>query len=851
MKKPFLLMAAMLYMAFTTVAQDRRACAADEVYERQNNNPKVRELRSRIEEQTQRFMANGGQSSARTGILTIPVIVHVIYNTSQQNISDAQIQSQIDVMTEDFRLLNSDVGLIPSEFAPLASDIQIEFSLAQITRKQSSRASWGTNDAMKSSSQGGVDVVNPDEYLNIWVCNIGGGILGYAQFPGGPASTDGVVISPNYFGSIDKQAAGQNFYLSSPFNKGRTATHEVGHYLNLRHIWGDGGCTVDDFVSDTPTAGAANYGCPSYPSKSCSSNGGFTSDMFMNYMDYVDDACMFMFSAGQKARMDALFEPGGSRENLGSSSGGCSLAAPSSLSSSNIQDNSFTLSWGSVSGAASYDVNVDGTVTNTSSTSISITGLTAGTTYSVQVRSVCSDGTKGAYSAGFSITTTGSNCNEGPVTLSLTLDNYPSETSWTLTKDGSTVASGSGYSTNGQTITENFDFGAGSYSFTINDSYGDGICCSYGSGSYSLTDDNNNVIVSGGAFGNSESTSFCLEGSSGGDTQAPTTPTGLSSSNVSTSSVTLSWSASSDNVGVTGYNVYQNGSLIASPTATNLSVTGLSPETTYSFTVTAEDAAGNVSAASSALSVTTDAIVITYCTSSGNNSSYEWIDLVQLGAINNSSAGNGGYGDFTSQSTTLAPGSSNTVYFSAGFSGSSYSENWKVYIDYNQDGDFTDSGETVVTGTSSNGSTYSGNFTVPASASLGSTRMRVVMRWNSTAQSCGSFSYGEVEDYTVVISSGSRGMGSMADAPASERLSDNAADGMFMVYPSPAVNTLGIELGEFKEISKVRIFDLGGQLMKSGTPTENKLDVSDLKSGLYLIEVTTERGKFETKFLKE
>ncbi len=604
MKKQFLLIGAALMLAFSSLAQSHRMCASDAVLDRQNANPKVKKMRSLIERKTRDFLSNGGQSTRRTGILTIPVIVHVIYNNSQENISDAQIQSQIDVLTEDFRKINSDASLVPAEFASIASDIQIEFVLSQITRKQSSQTSWGTNDAMKSAAHGGVDVINPDEYLNMWVCNIGGGILGYAQFPGGAAATDGVVISPQYFGSIDKEPVGENFHLSAPFDKGRTVTHEVGHYLNLRHIWGDGNCSVDDFVSDTPTAGSANYGCPTYPSKSCNNNGGFTSDMFMNYMDYVDDACMFMFSAGQKARMDALFEPGGARESLGISSGGCLLAAPGNFTSSGIGDGQFTLSWSGVSGATSYDVSLDGAVSNTSNTSFSFSGLTAGTTYSVQVRSVCADGTSGSYSSAFQVTTTGNNCNEGPINLSLTLDNYPSETSWSLLKDGSTVASGSGYSTKGLTITQSFDFGAGSYSFTINDSYGDGICCAYGNGSYSLTDTNSNLIFSGGDFTSSETTTFCLNAGAP-DTQAPSTPTGLSASNVDETSVSLSWNTSTDNVGVTGYSIYNGSNNIGSVTGNTTSVTGLNSGTTYSFTVTAVDAAGNESPASGVVNVTT------------------------------------------------------------------------------------------------------------------------------------------------------------------------------------------------------------------------------------------------------
>lgn len=253
---------------------------------------------------------NGGGSGGGTGggtdnlgVINIPVYVHVIYNNSNENISDAQINSQIAVLNDDFRKTNSDVNQVPSEFAGLAADSEIEFTLAGVTRKASSRTSWGTNDDMKDASIGGVDVVTPETHLNIWVCNIGGGILGYAQFPGGSASTDGVVISPQYFGT-------QGF-VSAPFNEGRTATHEVGHYLNLRHIWGDGRCRQDDFVADTPSSDGPNYGCPSYPTVNCRSN-----DMTMNYMDYVDDACMYMFSEGQKTRMRAVFASGGPRDSM-------------------------------------------------------------------------------------------------------------------------------------------------------------------------------------------------------------------------------------------------------------------------------------------------------------------------------------------------------------------------------------------------------------------------------------------------------------------------------------------------------------------------------------------------------
>lgn len=230
------------------------------------------------------------------GVITIPVYVHVVYSNAAENVSDQQINSQIAVLNDDFRLSN-DANQTPSEFAPVVADTEINFTLAGTFRYSNSTTSWGTNDAVKAA----YPPITPETHLNVWVCNIGGGILGYAQFPGGPASTDGVVL---LYSSLPGGSA-------APYNEGRTATHEVGHYLNLRHIWGDGRCNRDDFVSDTPTSDAPNYGCPSYPTVNCRSN-----DMTMNYMDYTNDACMYMFTEGQKTRMRTLFEAGGARESM-------------------------------------------------------------------------------------------------------------------------------------------------------------------------------------------------------------------------------------------------------------------------------------------------------------------------------------------------------------------------------------------------------------------------------------------------------------------------------------------------------------------------------------------------------
>ncbi|RCS26112.1 zinc metalloprotease [Polaribacter sp. WD7] len=239
-----------------------------------------------------------GDSGDNLGVINIPVYVHVVYSNSNENISDAQVASQIKVLNDDFRRANSDANNTPNEFASVAADSEITFTLANTFRHPNSRTSWGTNDAVKGS----YPPITPSTHLNIWVANIGGGILGYAQFPGGSPSTDGIVVSPQYFGTTG--------FVAAPFDGGRTTTHEVGHYLNLRHIWGDGRCNRDDFVSDTPSSDRPNYGCPT-SANHCRSN-----DQFMNYMDYTDDSCMNMFSEGQKSRMRSILVAGGARASL-------------------------------------------------------------------------------------------------------------------------------------------------------------------------------------------------------------------------------------------------------------------------------------------------------------------------------------------------------------------------------------------------------------------------------------------------------------------------------------------------------------------------------------------------------
>ncbi|MCB0451957.1 MAG: T9SS type A sorting domain-containing protein, partial [Aequorivita sp.] len=324
------------------------------------------------------------------------------------------------------------------------------------------------------------------------------------------------------------------------------------------------------------------------------------------------------------------------------------------------------------------------------------------------------------------------------------------------------------------------------------------------------------------------------------DTQAPTTPSNLVASNVTQTTLTLSWNASTDNVGVTGYDVFQGTTNIGSVTGTSANITGLSPSTAYSFKVRAHDAAGNNSGFSNTVNVTTPSNTVTYCTSQGNNSNDEYIDRVQLGSINNLSGNNGGYADFTSISTSLAKGSSNTITITPRWTGTVYREAYRVWIDYNQDGDFNDSGEQVYSRSRTTASSISGSFTVPTSALSGATRMRVSMKYNANPSSCETFTYGEVEDYTVIISN-AIGQGITGDTGFS-----NAE---MSIYPNPAKHTLNISLIEATGKDYV-IYNTVGQVVGKGAYTEN-VDVSSLQSGIYIIEVNTENNKLRKRFVKE
>ncbi|MBL7932558.1 MAG: zinc metalloprotease, partial [Bacteroidia bacterium] len=274
-------------------------------------------------------------TSNTQSIFNIPVIVHIIHNnetlnsvsaTSGGNLNAAQVQDQINILNKDFNGLNADTNLIPSAFKPVLGKFQINFCLAVVNptggilaepgidRINRVAKGWNAlpytqtyiNSTVKPNS-----IWDPNKYLNMWVLDLGNGLLGYATFPSagtsglsgltgaaGTSTSDGVVILNTAFGSIGTGSSGS-------YNKGRTATHEIGHWLGLRHIWGDGTCATD-YCNDTPPAQQANYGCPSHPYKLGTCTGNTTGEMTMNFMDYTDDACMYMFTMDQKNRAQLI-----------------------------------------------------------------------------------------------------------------------------------------------------------------------------------------------------------------------------------------------------------------------------------------------------------------------------------------------------------------------------------------------------------------------------------------------------------------------------------------------------------------------------------------------------------------
>lgn len=300
--------------------QAQRGCVSAE-YNHQllRENPSLKGMRERVENFIQEQSSLQGHAREMGGqtIIKIPVVFHILYHQQIENIGDDKIQSQLTALNEAFRRKGADTSKTPAVFKSIAADCDIEFYLAisdpqgrstsGVVRKYTPITQWQMGDEMKFASMMGSDGWDPSGYLNIWVANVKG-VAGFASFPGDEPAKDGLVINYRYLGKNG----------NSGYDLGKTAVHEVGHWLGLKHIWGDADCG-DDLVNDTPKQAFYNTGCPSGTRITCGN--GPTGDMYMNYMDFTNDGCINLFTEGQKRRMRSLFEIGGARHSILNSRG--------------------------------------------------------------------------------------------------------------------------------------------------------------------------------------------------------------------------------------------------------------------------------------------------------------------------------------------------------------------------------------------------------------------------------------------------------------------------------------------------------------------------------------------------
>ncbi len=301
------------FLLISQLSAQQRCASADYQVEQLENNPSLIERINAIELFSKQQLAPGTYNRIEGTVIKIPVVVHILYHTASEKVTDEQVASQITALNKYFRRKNNDTANAPAYFRQFAADCEIEFQLAisdpgkrstsGIIRKYTPITKWKADDKMKFSANMGDDGWDPKSYLNIWVCNLDK-FAGYATLPGGDEKKDGVVISYAAFGTGSGTLG---------YDLGKTAVHEIGHWLHLKHLWGDEYCG-DDGVSDTPKQASYTVGCPSAIRITCGNSP--YGDMYMNYMDFTNDNCTNMFTQGQKARMRAQFANGGVRNSL-------------------------------------------------------------------------------------------------------------------------------------------------------------------------------------------------------------------------------------------------------------------------------------------------------------------------------------------------------------------------------------------------------------------------------------------------------------------------------------------------------------------------------------------------------
>ena len=831
MSKKLLMIGLGLVMSFLVNAQsaNRRICGSmDNLQQQMAADPGLAARMQQIENQTAAYLAAHKNQNSTNAVITIPVVFHVVYNTAAQNISDLQITEQINQLNLDYARLNTDASNTPSVWQSLAINTNIQFCLAQqdpngnpstgIERKQTSTTSFSTNNAVKSgtlsSTSGGLNAWNSSNYLNIWSCNLSGGVLGYAQFPGGAASTDGVVLLYSSIGSMLHPGT------ASPYNLGRTATHEVGHWLNLYHIWGDDGtaCSGTDNVSDTPNQAGENYGAPTFPhTDACTSTSPGV--MFMNYMDYTDDNAMNMFTAGQVARMQALFATGGARAAM-LNSGGCNpgtttCGTPSGLTVGTVGTTTAALSWTAVSGATSYSVqyklssSATWTTTTSATNSITLSGLTSASAYNWQVSAVCTSGSS-AFAAGTNFTTASTTTCNAPSGLTVgTVGTTTAALSWTA------VSGATSYSVQYKL--------SSSATWTTTTSATNSITLS-GLTSASIYNWQVSTTCSGGSSAYTAGTNFT--------TATVTTcnaPTGLTVGTVGTSSAALSWTAVS---GATSYSVQYKLSSSATWTTTtsatnSITLSGLSSSSVYNWQVSTTCSGGS-SAYTAGTNFTTGAV-------SGCSDTWE---------SNNTS-------------TTAKTISTNTDI--TGLISSATDYDWFKFT--------TTSPNTKVKVTLTNLPLdydirlYNSGLSLLATSQNGGTTSESIIRNVTTATTYyvrvygynGAFS--TTSCYTLRASVSSTNFRTMEDVTLEEATSEVNE---LMLFPNPTNGEVNVIFNSsVTEEASVRIFDMVGKTVLTQNVALNQdnnkfsFDLSNMTKGIYFLELNTSAGRIVKKIVLE
>ncbi len=710
---------------------------------------------------------------------TIPIVFHIVHGGGAENVTDSQIQEAVKLVNEDYNGLDEDRNSVVSAFSNIYADVGFKFVLARLDPNGNPTDGITRNLDKSNTNQtngGEGDMKNKyrwprDKYLNVYVIRAAGLESGsaWAYLPGVNETFDGVVSS--------HWAVGRTGTATPTHYK--IMTHEIGHWANLNHTF-IGGCTGNgDNVSDTPPC-TTGSGC-NLTDSPCG-----TLANRQNYMDYGD--CTVMFTEGQKSRMvAALNGSASSRNNLSTTQNltatgviGQPVSALFSI------DKNFTTPGGSITFNEKSEAEV-GSVTSW------VWSFPGGTPNSFNGKNppAIVYNTSGVYDVTLTV---GNGSSSNTITkkdyINVSTNIYMHDNTLTINQgklyDDAFDGRYSVREDHTLTLLPSVSGAKISANFTTFRLFNEGACgapldndflkiydgpndSSPLIGTYCATN-SPGIITATNADGaltfyfhtnvsnREEGFVADISTTNSGDTEAPTIPIGLTSSNITQTSVNLSWNASTDNVGVTGYDVYQNDISIATVTTTNTTISGLTAGTTYSFKVKARDAAGNTSDFSNEINIITDTNTgITYCDMSGNNSADDSIANVNFAGINNSSSNSStGYEDYASISGNVTKGGSENMKVTiVGFQGGTNNEVY-AWFDWNIDGDFADAGEKFSITTQTSGIIRELAISIPTTATTGSTRMRIVVGYNAADgdSSCGTISYGEVEDYTINVTGG-------------------------------------------------------------------------------------------------